>query len=106
MARSKYEIRAQKELEADGWAVDTKAGMGRFSKNRDYFHMFDLLAYKPNQPLRFISVKGKHGNYQINRRQIEAFTPTGIQKELWRYDKDPKRKNRIRLRIQIVESTT
>ena len=28
MARSKYEVKAQKDLESEGWVVDDKAGMG------------------------------------------------------------------------------
>lgn len=86
MARSRYEIRAQKELEAQGWTVDNKAGMGRFSKNRDYFHLFDLLAVRGGDPVRWIAIKGHNGGYSPLREKIKAFfLPEGNQKELWRY---------------------
>ena len=90
--RSRYEIKAQKELEADCWLVDNKAGMSRFSKNRDYWHKFDLIAVKKALGMKFIAIKGHNTGSVITslRGQIQAFwTPKGISKELWRW---PKRK--------------
>ena len=88
MARSKYEIKAQKFLEAQGWIVDNRAGMSRWSKNRDYFHLFDLVAVRPNDRVRWIAIKGKAGDYHKLRPLIRKFwLPEGNTKELWRYTK-------------------
>ena len=49
MAKSKFEVKAQKELEADGWLVDWKIRPSGFKNpkgyNVDYFGLFDLVAY-------------------------------------------------------------
>lgn len=101
MARSKYEIKTQKALEAEGWLVDNKAGMARFSKNRDYWHMFDLVAVKKGFPLRFIAVKGESGGYvPLTEALKEFWLPEGCVKELWRY---PKTKDRVKkVKIEII----
>lgn len=103
--RSRFEIRAQKELEKDGYIVDYKI-RGSFpikGYNTDYFNKFDLLAYKVDEPLRWISIKGKSGNYVENRRKISEFKlPEGNVKEQWRYDRDPKYKVRLRVRKEII----
>lgn len=84
MAVSRYEFRAQKELEADGWIVDNKRGMGRWSKNRDFFNLFDLVAVKKGHPLRWISIKGRMGIPSAHRKEIEDFwLPAGNIKETW-----------------------
>ena len=88
--RSKFEIRAQKELEEAGWKVDYKLRPPRSSPhyNTDYFNLFDLIAYKEGFPLRFISIKGQAGVSSSHRRAIESFVaPEGVQKEIWQYRK-------------------
>lgn len=89
MARSKYEKKAHKLLEEEGYFVDYKI-RPRFPMKGyhvDYFNAFDLLAYKPGEPLRWISIKGTGGNRQKNRRFIESLKfPTGNIKELWWID--------------------
>lgn len=107
MARSKYEIRATKELEADGYRVDWKVRPPWPIKgyNVDYFNLFDLLAYKQGEPLRWISIKyAGSGSVKPNRLKIMDFTmPRGNQKEQWRYDRDPKDRRKIRARKQIID---
>jgi hypothetical protein len=103
--RSKFEIRAQKELEKDGYFVDYKArpSFAIRGYHVDFFNLFDLLAYKVNEPIRWISIKGKSGGYSENRKNISKFSmPTGNQKEQWRYDRDPKNKSRLRTRKEII----
>ena len=86
MATSKYELKAQHELEADGWTVDYKRGMTRFAKMRDFFNLFDIVAIKKGEPIRYIAIKGHHGGYNLLRPLIEKFwMPPCCQKELWRY---------------------
>ncbi len=82
--RSKYEAKAQKELEADGWIVDNKSGMGRWARNRDFFNLFDLVAIKENHPIRWISIKGRAGVPDAHRKEIEAWWfPGNNIKEIW-----------------------
>lgn len=89
--RSKYEIKAQKELEAEGYLVDNKAGMGRFAKNRDFFNLFDLVAIKKNEPIRYISIKGRGHAWGENKTKIEKFwLPEFCRKEQWRWHKNKK----------------
>jgi len=84
MARSKYEVKAQKELEAEGWIVDNKAGMSRWSKNRDFWNTFDLVARKKEHPLRWISIKGTQGLIKSHQKEIkDCWLPKGNIKELW-----------------------
>lgn len=88
--RSKFEIRAQKELESQGWMVDYKLrpSMPNPYYNTDYFNLFDLMAYRPGDPLRFISIKGQGGVPGKHKQAIENFfTHEGIQKEIWHYRK-------------------
>lgn len=81
---SKYEIRAKKELEAAGWRVDDKRGMARWSKNRDFFNLFDLVAVKKGQPMRWISIKGLAGAPKAHREEVQDFwLPKGNVKEIW-----------------------
>lgn len=83
---SKYEIRAKKELEAEGWRVDDKRGMSRFSKNRDFWNLFDLVCVKRGEPMRWISIKGHNSNQRGHREAIQDFwLPEGNIKELWRW---------------------
>ena len=90
--RSKYEIKAQKELEAEGYIVDNKAGMGRFSKNRDFWNLFDLVAVYPRRDLRYISIKGHQGIPSQHLKDVSEFwLPDCCQKEIWHW---PKRKKK------------
>lgn len=95
MAVSKYEIKAQRELEADGWIVDYKRGLSRFAKMRDFFNLFDLVAIKKGFPIRYIAIKGKAGDYHKLRPLIAEFwMPECCQKELWRYTSSKKYKGK------------
>lgn len=93
---SKYEIKAKKELEAEGWRVDDKRGMGRFSKNRDFWNLFDLVAVRPDTVfIRWISIKGHVTGSPItaHTKEIrEFYLPPGNQKELWQHPKRKKQK--------------
>lgn len=95
--RSKYEIKAQKELEAEGWRVDNKAGMARFSKNRDFFNLFDLVAVKEGEALRYISIKGHNRGSAEHRLALQNFwLPSCCQKELWAWPNNKKKKGWIK----------
>lgn len=90
MARSKFEIKTQKELEKQGYTVDYKLRPTRPSPhyNTDYFNLFDLIAYRAGDPIRWISVKGTMGLLAKHRQAIENFImPMGNQKEVWWYRK-------------------
>lgn len=83
---SKYEIRAQKQLEKEGYKVDFKRGLSRWAKNRDFWNLFDLVAIKENEKIRYIAIKGHNGGYSPLRKLIQAFwMPDCCTKELWRY---------------------
>lgn len=85
MAVSKYEIKCQKELESQGYIVDYKRGFSRWgAKNRDFFNLFDIVAIKKGEPIRWISIKGRQGIPGQHRRDIENFwMPEGNVKEAW-----------------------
>ena len=88
MARSKYEIKAGEELKKEGYQVDWKIRpvrmMRKGSYSPDYFGLFDLLAYKENKSLRWISIKGKAGIPNEHRQGIENFKmPKNNIKEIW-----------------------
>lgn len=103
--RSKYEIRAQKELENKGYQVDWKIRPRIVPKTYsvDYFYLFDLIAHKEDEPLRWISVKGM-GSHTAHRKELEQFNmPEGNIKELWRYDRNPKDRRKIRVRKKIIK---
>lgn len=98
--RSKYEIKAQKELEFQNYIVDNKAGMSRWSQNRDFFNLFDLVAIKENEPIRWISIKGKQGIPPAHRKAIKDFyLPLGSKKEIWWWGKT--KKNGTKWRIVV-----
>jgi len=89
---SKYEIKAKKELEADGWTVDTKRGMSKWSKDRDYFHCFDLLCKKREYKLRWISIKGRAGVSTWHLDQVKnCWLPKGNIKEIWSRSRSKKK---------------
>lgn len=94
--RSIHEIKACKELEKEGWRVDTKAGMHRWSKNTDYFHRFDIIAVKKGKSVRWISIKGHAGVPAKHRKEIEDFwLPKNNVKEIWSWGRNRKWKKVI-----------
>ena len=98
--RSRFETKAQADLEEDGWFVDWKLrpSMPNPHYNTDYWHLFDLLAWKPGE-LRFISIKGKNCPLK-HKKDLQLFeVPKGVSIELWMHDREPKNKNKIRRRI-------
>jgi hypothetical protein len=105
--RSKFEIKAQKELESQNWIVDYKCRPFRVPKdyNVDFMGLFDLMAYRAGDPLRLISVKGTAGVPSAHRQAIENFTVSlgGVQKEIWTYRKLVGSKNRFTPRKEIIE---
>ena len=93
---SKYEKKAKKELESQDWMVDVKWGMNRYSRYNDYFGLFDLLAYRFGDPMRWISIKGHAGVPRAHREAVRAFfLPLSNQKEIWTYTKKGKVKKEI-----------
>lgn len=106
MARSKYEIRAHKELEDDGWIVDYKIRPSGFRNPRnynvDYFSLFDLLAYK-NGMVRWIAIKGHGGVPRALRDAIETINMGDANvKEIWTYRK-LKGYKKEQVRKEIIE---
>lgn len=85
--RSKYEIKAHKELEADGYIVDYKIRPSRFAKVVDFFSLFDLIAVKKGKPVRWISIKGHAGAPRAHQAAIKAFPlpKSSNIKEVWVY---------------------
>lgn len=86
--RSKYEIRAQQELQAEGYTTDYKIRPSKFVPRGykvDFFGCFDLIAYKPGEPfVRWISIKGMAGNRGANKEEIKLIVlPEGNQREIW-----------------------
>lgn len=86
--RSIYEVKAQKELEKEGYKVDWKMRPNRMMRmgtySPDYFGLFDLLAYKKKESLRWISIKGKAGIPGEHLKEIKAFIlPPNNIKEIW-----------------------
>lgn len=103
--RSKFEIRAQKELERKGYKVDYKARPRRVPRNYqvDYFGVFDLMAYKPGE-LRMISIKPASNCPTKHQEDVVSMVlPRGITKEIWRYDRDPKNRTKLRVRVWVFE---
>lgn len=106
MSKSKFEIRAQKYLENLGYLVDWKIRPSGFKNPTgyqvDFLGLFDLMAYKPGEPLRFISVKGQSGVPKKHRDEIENFwLPESCQKEIWQYRKLKGKGNRFIPKMQI-----
>lgn len=98
--RSKFEIRAQEILEKEGYFADWKMRPSTPNPhyNTDYWHLFDLLAWKPGE-LRFISIKGKQAPVEHKKALAQFTVPKGVSVELWRFDRDPKMKSKLRYRI-------
>ncbi len=91
MARSNYEILAQKELEKQGYKVDFKVRPSRPMRgyNTDFFGLFDLIAVRAGDPVRWLSIKG-HANIPAKHKEAieKFFLPLGNQKEIWVYRAD------------------
>ena len=88
--RSPYEVKAQRELEAEGYKVDYKIRPRIVPRNYsvDFFSLFDLLCYKPDAPLRWISIKGHAGAPLPHQKAIKDFKlPVGNLKEIWVFRK-------------------
>ena len=112
MSRSKFEIKAQKELEAEGWQVDYKIKSSGWKQpsnyNCDYFNIFDLLAYSPGI-IRGIAIKGQGGVPRALREAVEQFDAgSNFVKEIWTYSQPTKKGRRIktakyRIRKEIIE---
>lgn len=88
--RSKYELKAHKSLENQGYFLDFKIRPSRTMKNSpvDYFHLGDLLAVKQDE-FRFISIKGKSCPRQ-HKNDLQTFAnivPPQVSVELWEYKK-------------------
>jgi hypothetical protein len=86
--RSVYEIKAHKELEAQMWDVDYKMRPSRPTRgyHTDYWNLFDLMAHRTGDPIRFISIKGKEGVPGKHRQAVKDFwMPENCQKEIWHY---------------------
>ena len=92
--RSKYEIIAQKELEANGYVVDFKVRPSRFFAGQptDYFHLFDLIAVKEGEKVRWISIKGHAGVSTRHRSEVGLFPlhKAGNRKEIWYWPRSKK----------------
>ena len=83
--RSRFEIRAQREAEKEGYFVDFKARTSRPMRgyNQDYFNLYDLILWKQGE-LRFISIKGKSCPAK-HKKDLALFKlPKGCSSELWR----------------------
>ena len=103
MSRSKYEIKAQAELEAEGWLVDSKVGLGRWSKNRDFWNLYDLVAYKPGQ-IRYISIKGHNRGSTEHRESLDKMRfPDGVSNELWVWPNNKIKKGWIKKEFEEKE---
>ena len=104
--RSKFEIKAQKELEAEHFFVDFKIRPTHVYKNApvDYFHLADLLAVREGE-FRFISIKGKScpAQHKKDLQRFAEIVPSCVSVELWQYDKQLKDKRKIRRRITKYE---
>ena len=84
--RSKYELKTQKELQAQGFKTDYKIRprINPRGYNVDYFN---ILAYKDGE-LKLIAVKGHENVPGELRRGIEEFKVTKVVKEIWVYRKN------------------
>ena len=92
--RSRYEIKCQKQLEAEGYIVDYKTRPSFYAVNVDYFNLFDIVAVKKGKPVRWISIKGHAGVPPKHREAIKKFPlpKQGNSKEIWHWPKRKKKK--------------
>lgn len=106
--RSKFEILAEKELKSQGYQVDYKI-RPRFTPrgyHTDYFDLFDLIAVRAGEPVRWISIKGQAGVPSDHAQAIiNFFLPEGNQKEVWQYRKLAKDRRKFERKITILTNT-
>jgi hypothetical protein len=108
--RSKFEIRAQKLLEAEGWHVDWKAKPRRtpVGYSVDYWNIWDLLAHQ-DYIIRGIAIKGQGGVPQALRKAIEDFKACDhFVKEIWTFRQPTHKAKRVKnapyvIRKEIIE---
>jgi hypothetical protein len=65
---NKYERLAQKELEGTGWLVQRAQPSYRWNKQTDLFNLFDIIALKKDERIKFIQVKA---NRLPSKKDIE-----------------------------------
>lgn len=104
---SKYESMARKELRDQGWTIEWKARPARIMRSYsvDFFGLFDIMAYRIGDPIRFIQIKSaKSGGVSEIRRRIKDFwLPEGnVQKELWIYYPDKKEGRRMKVKREML----
>lgn len=58
---NKRERQAQKIMEEAGWTVEKPVNT-QYSKNKDFFHLFDRIAVKKGEPVVFIQVKSNRAS--------------------------------------------
>lgn len=87
MARSKYEIKAHKELQKSGCRVDYKSRPHRVPNgyNVDFFGLYDLLVLDKQHNLHLLAIKGHEGVPSKLRKGIADFKVKRIIKEIWIY---------------------
>ena len=93
---NRYELRARKELEADGYAVIRAPPATKWNREVDFFGLFDLIAVKKGEK-RFIQVKANQlpGS---KKHELEEFYETYLNDtdtvEWWCYWERGKRKTK------------
>lgn len=94
--RSKYEIKADKELKSEGYQTDYKVRprMTPRGYSVDYFNLFDLAAYKDGA-LRLIAIKGHQNVPGALRKGIEKFSVKKVIKEIWTFRRNKTVKKEI-----------
>lgn len=101
---AKWKAEAKKELEEQLWIVDYKR---RTSRRKSYvlkiFGLFDIIAFRAGDPIKFIAVFGRCGVYKKDRRAIKNFLLPleSCQKEIWHYD--PNRKSGL-LKKELIKN--
>ena len=113
MSRRDLELRAKKELEAEGWKVERAVSKAVFTpkgfaaRSFDFFNCFDLIAVN-NENVRFIQITSDDHNQTTNpnkslnvhKRKIDRVWPYS-QPEIWRYLKEGNRwKKEIHVRME------
>jgi hypothetical protein len=108
---NKYELKAQRELEREGFLVQRAPPSYRWNKQTDLFRLFDIIAVKKNTRTRYIQVKANRTPTQKEKESLNGFRhycyfelPKGIFKfgeviqigevEWWCYWEKGKRKNK------------
>lgn len=73
---ARREKQAKEKLETNGWLVERAKMGGRFQKNKDFFHLFDLIAIKKKNNItyhKWIQVKSNRCPKKV-REQIKEFS--------------------------------